>query len=149
MELQRERPPAYNHHASNSLNGLSGLNLPDVPSHDPASIRRASTITLPDIKSLGLPESTRALPPLMGTHTQSWAQHNFPSVPNHVPRQSVEQASSPMDLDRDTVMSYDGSQGRAQSVMSIEDAETRMAAEALSGLKNLGKAGIFTVEWYS
>lgn len=137
MDLQRERPPSYAHDET--------LNLPSVPTHEllppPTS---SSALQLPALQSLGLPESHSTL-----SHTQShfstedrgakWHHGTlpvsaFPSVPSGALRASVElPLASPT-----TEVGSDEHGDRAQSVMSMDDPDTRAAAEALSGLRNPG-----------
>ncbi|KAF2402852.1 Opi1-domain-containing protein [Trichodelitschia bisporula] len=128
MELQQDRPPAYSHDDS--------LTLPSVPHHDtPTSPPPPLNFSLPDLKSLGLPDSTRTTfapprPPHWNAPS-TLSTSSFPSVPNTTPGE----ITSPKDSE--SVASYDERRGRAPSVMSLDDADTRMAAEALRGLRNL------------
>lgn len=130
MELQRDHPPAYTHSSAD-------LKLPSVPSHDVPVGQTSHHISLPDLRSLGLPESRNS--------TESWSHYRqngqlnpsaFPSVPTAPPRGAVEQSlGSPMATE--SVLSSSDDRGmRAPSVMSMDDPDTRMAVEALSGLKN-------------
>lgn len=137
MDLQNERPPSYAHDAT--------LILPSVPTHEllpPPT--NASALHLPALQSLGLPESQSAF-----SHPQShssaeirgakWQNGTlpvsaFPSVPSGALRASVElPLASPI-----TEVGSDEHGNRAQSVMSMDDPDTRAAAEALSGLRNPG-----------
>ena len=125
QEQPRQQPPAYAQHEPSSLN------LPSVPTH-----------TLPSLRSLDLPDalpsrtsveispkntSTQwgALPPLSSA--------TFPRVPDG-------ELGSPMamDLDRASVISGE-ERRREMSVVSMDDPDVRLAAEALSGLGNPGK----------
>jgi hypothetical protein len=129
MEQQQyhEKPPAYSHTDPDTIV------LPSAPQHDPQA-----PIQLPDIKSLNLPEANRFLAN-GAQHTPQWqlppAHSVFSPSRSDFPRPSIEVASP---IDTASVMSYDGNAVRAGSVMSIDDPETRMAAEALSALGNLG-----------
>ena len=125
QQLERERPPAYTSHDPDTLH------LPSVPQHDPHL-----SLQLPDIKSLGLPSSTQFLAN-GAQHTSQWqsppSQHVF-----HTPVRSefairTSEGASPAA----SVMSHE-SGNKSQSVATADDAETRMAAEALSALGNLG-----------
>lgn len=122
-----ERPPAYSHTDPDTIV------LPPAPQHDPQA-----PIQLPDIKSLNLPEANRFLAN-GAQHTSQWqlppAHSVFSPSRSDFPRPSVEVASP---VDTASVVSYDGNAVRAGSVMSMDDPETRMAAEALSALGNLG-----------
>jgi hypothetical protein len=137
MDLQRERPPSYAHDDT--------LNLPSVPTHElPPPPTHSSALNLPALQSLGLPESQS---PFSHSQVQPSAEKRgakwqngplpisaFPSVPAGALRASVEMPLfSPT-----TEVGSDEHGNRAQSVMSMDDAETRMAAEALSGLRNPG-----------
>ncbi|QDS69101.1 hypothetical protein FKW77_010212 [Venturia effusa] len=135
MDLQRERPPSY---ASDER-----LNLPSVPTHGlPSPPTNSSALHLPALQSLGLPNSqpTFSHPqsqPSAESCGEKW-QHGtlsvsaFPSVPSGALRASVElPLASPT-----TEVGSDEHGNRAQSVMSMDDPDTRAAAEALSGLRN-------------
>ena len=115
------------------------LVLPSVPQHDPASRPAASGLSLPAIKSLGLPDVYTAKSSTNG-HTQYWKPlqaNSLPSVPTTAPQSSIETIGSPMETE--SVTSFEGYNGhRNGSIISIDDPEARMAAEALSGLRNLG-----------
>lgn len=137
MEVQRERPPAYGQEPDT-------LNLPSVPTHDLSPPTTHAALHLPELRSLGLPDLH-----LNQSQSQTSAEKRsakwqkgllpvtaFPSVPSGALRQSVEMPLySPKS---DIGMSLDEHVNRAQSVMSMDDAETRAAAEALSGLRNPG-----------
>ncbi|KIW07442.1 uncharacterized protein PV09_02282 [Verruconis gallopava] len=129
MEFERERPPAYAHVPSD-------LKLPSVPNHDIPSNGSPSLINLPDLRSLGLPEARHS-----NEHWPHYRQNGqlnpnaFPSVPSAPPRASVDPPlGSPMATE--SILSSDDRAARAPSVMSMDDPDTRMAVEALSGLKN-------------
>jgi hypothetical protein len=139
MELQRERPPAYD---------TAPLTLPDAPTNDLSSPPLApSEIKLPELRSLNLPPSqpSHTYTTSGDYRTQQWQNGSlssavFPSVPTTLPRASIEPAlGSP--LATESTMSMDGN--KTPSVVSMDDPETRMAAEALSGLRNLGMSLLF------
>lgn len=128
MELQNERPPAYN-----DSHRPEELRLPSVPQHD----LQATRPTLPDLKTVlsggymdhvqpirgmsgGLPRIVPASGDADGTRTSAEYAVVSPS-----------EAGSVMSLGQDRV-------GRGTSVVSMEDPDVRMAAEALSGLGNPG-----------
>ncbi|KAJ9640015.1 transcriptional regulator opi1 [Coniosporium tulheliwenetii] len=137
MSLQQERPPAYSHDPES-------LQLPSVPQLAPPRGNATQSIHLPDLRSLGLPESTAhtsnhsyngpTLPSTVDWRNSPALHHNdFPRVPSAAPRSSTEMdISSP----RESIMSVDELGNRAPSVVSIEDPDVRIAAEALSGLGN-------------
>lgn len=137
MDLQRERPPSYAHDET--------LNLPSVPTHDlPPPPTNSSALHLPALQSLGLPESQstfshpqpQSLAEIRGAkwHNGTLPVSAFPSVPSGALRASVEQ---PL-LSPSTEVGSEEHGNRAQSVMSMDDPDTRAAAEALSGLRNPG-----------
>lgn len=144
MQAQQERPPAYlvNH-------DTHSLVLPMVPTHDISSRQshgQNSHIVLPDLKSLGLPTGRpSAINPAQ--------PYSSPPQWNSIPPQSTYLHSAatsprsfgsvmlppPSPMEVDTIMS-DGRPYRSMSIISFEDAETREAAETLSGLRNTGKS---------
>jgi len=124
-QLERERPPAYTSHDPDTLH------LPSVPQHDPHL-----ALQLPDIKSLGLPSSTQFLAN-GAQHTAQWqnppAQHVF-----HTPaRSEFPTRTSEVTSPAVSVVSHE-SGNKPQITPTVDDAETRMAAEALSALGQLG-----------
>jgi len=138
QQQQHERPPAYSHTDPDTIV------LPSAPQHDPQA-----PIQLPDIKSLNLPEANRFLAN-GAQHTSQWqlppAHSVFSPSRSDFPRPSVEIASP---MDTASVVSYDGNAVRAGSVMSMDDPETRMAAEALSALGNLGTPAHLLPHFYN
>jgi hypothetical protein len=151
MELQQERPPSYPHDDT--------LNLPSVPTHELAPpATHSSALHLPALQSLGLPESQPTFTqfqPSAEKRGAKWQNGSlpvsaFPSTPSGALRASVE---TPL-YSPTTEAGSDEHGNRAQSVVSMDDAETRMAAEALSGLRNPGMSVQFfhlcdTVSWRS
>ena len=148
MELQRE-PPAYQSHDPTELL------LPSVPQSD-ISIPQspASDITLPDLRSVlgDLPTKTvhpKAL--ISAVNSQQLQNYHDALLPNgnrtasrpdlsprsRVPRSSIESLVSPSDTA--SVMSFEEQSQRSTSV-SLEDPDVRLAAEALSGLGQSGRA---------
>jgi hypothetical protein len=126
--LRHEHPPAYVDHDPDSLV------LPSVPVH---SVPPLSTpVSLPDLKSLKLPTGRPA--PLNLQPQPQWPY----ATPNH--RQPIQSAGLPSSLpppspmETESIMS-EGGRFRAPSIMSLDDPETREAAETLSGLRNMGK----------
>jgi transcriptional repressor OPI1 len=135
--LRHDRPPEYTAHDPDSLV------LPSVPTHD----FRASAsppVSLPDIKSLGLPAGHRP-PPLqhIPPPPQQWpaqsSSSSLRSLPPPTPNYATTTFGAPLPspMETDSVMS-DGRM-RAPSIISIDDPETREAAETLSVLRNIGK----------
>ncbi|KAF2437183.1 Opi1-domain-containing protein [Tothia fuscella] len=133
MELQRETPPAYD---------TAPLTLPDAPKTELSPPPAPSEIKLPDLQSLGLPPSHSSHSYKVSEdlrHHHQWQNGTlsnavFPSVPTALPRASVESTlGSP--LATESIMSMD--RDKTPGVVSMDDPETRMAAEALSGLRNL------------
>jgi hypothetical protein len=150
MSMQQERapPPAYTQHEPESLH------LPSVPTHSLSS--PPANDRLPGIRSLDLPDAS----PRTRTHFQrpsielspkahaeplQWASlpplnaATYPSVPEGVPRSSAErEIGSPMDTASIASAGDDYARRREMSVVSMDDPDVRLAAEALSGLGNLG-----------
>jgi hypothetical protein len=128
--IRQDNPPAYDHHPPESLV------LPSVPNHTlPQS---AAPVSLPDLKSLKLPSSRPAPAPLSLLPQPQW-QYGSPSYrqPLHSAGFPSSTLPPPSPMETDTVMS-DGGRRRAPSIMSLDDPETREAAETLSGLRNMG-----------
>lgn len=123
--IRQDHPPAYDHNPESLI-------LPSVPNH---SLPPHAPITLPDLKSLKLPTG-RPTPPSLQPHPQWQFSH-----PNYRPPiQSAGFPSTlppPSPMETESVMS-EPSRLRAHSIMSLDDPETREAAETLSGLRNMG-----------
>jgi transcriptional repressor OPI1 len=125
--LRQEHPPAYVDHDPDSLV------LPSVPNHAPPP--PSIPVSLPDLKSLKLPTGRPA--PL---NLQPLSQWQY-APPNY--RQPIHSAGLPSSIpppspmETESIMS-DGGRFRAPSIMSLDDPETREAAETLSGLRNMG-----------
>jgi hypothetical protein len=148
MQQERAPPPAYTQHEPESLH------LPSVPTHSLPSA--PSNDRLPGIRSLDLPDAS----PHARTHSQrasielspkshvdplQWGSlpplnsAPFPRVPEGVPRSSAEmEIGSPMDTASIASAGEDYARRREMSVISMDDPDVRLAAEALSGLGNLG-----------
>ncbi|KAF2096217.1 Opi1-domain-containing protein, partial [Rhizodiscina lignyota] len=134
-QQERAPPPSYSSHDPESLE------LPSVPQHEIGSpSSNATSVTLPHLKSLGLPEHNSytpsppewpdaSAPSFYGGYNFSTA---FPPAPHTAPRSDAG-IGSPMEVS--SVMSLDEQNHRASSV-SMDDPDVRMAAEALSGLGN-------------
>ncbi|KAF2269442.1 clock-controlled protein-like protein 8 [Lojkania enalia] len=148
MDMQQERPPAYTQHEPESLH------LPSVPTHAPTTHDKSSD-RLPGIRSLDLPDATAARPHAshpsieLSPRSQSQAEHaqwgslpplssaTFPRVPEGMPRSSTEiEIGSPMDTASVVSAVDDSGRPREMSVLSVDDPDVRLAAEALSGLGN-------------
>ena len=138
MELQRATPPSYVSH------NPADLNLPSVPQTAISQPHVQGEITLPDLRTvlspefqqeslqsdrsatLGSPSSVRSLPRIDPGHTYG-----------NEARQSVESAMfSPSEVG--SAMSIEERGVRSTSVVSMDDPDVRIAAEALSGLGNPG-----------
>jgi hypothetical protein len=150
MNMQQERapPPAYTQHEPESLH------LPSVPTHSLSS--PPANDRLPGIRSLDLPDasprtrthfqrSSIELSPKAHAEPLQWASlpplnaATYPSVPEGVPRSSAERdIGSPMDTASIASAGDDYARRREMSVVSMDDPDVRLAAEALSGLGNLG-----------
>jgi hypothetical protein len=142
MELQQERPPSYD-----------PLTLPSPPNNDLTTTPTPSNINLPDLRSLGLPLSQSSH---LYRSSQDWKNgsqnasafaNSFPAVPTNPPRASAEPSlGSPVATE--SVMSIEERGNKTPSVVSMDDPETRMAAEALSGLRNLGEFALLHSHMY-
>ncbi|KAF2153217.1 Opi1-domain-containing protein [Myriangium duriaei CBS 260.36] len=147
MEFARERPPEY------VSTNPDELRLPSVPQHEVGTVPHPAELTLPGFKSLvaGLPERpTSAI--AYDSNNQSYALRadhlaklqsqayprtspGFDSTFGGQYRNSTETAlMSPTETG--SVMSVDDHMRRSTSVVSLEDPDVRLAAEALSGLGN-------------
>ncbi|KAF2203931.1 Opi1-domain-containing protein [Delitschia confertaspora ATCC 74209] len=135
MQQELPPPPAYTQHDPDSLH------LPSVPTTLPLHPTATDNTErhLPGIKSLDLPDALsprgeEARATALESHNESvqWGyslplplNHSaFPKVPTGVPR-----GGSPMDIGPEKY-------ARASSVLSMDDPDVRLAAEALSGLGN-------------
>lgn len=151
MELQREQPPAYRSHDPEDLK------LPSVPQNEPFQSHAHSDITLPDLQTA----LSRPLPPKTvhpnklldetfqnnkAVESQQLGQQYTSTAPPRIDasprmnvgaRPSLEAVVSPSDTG--SVMSIDEPLRRSASIVSIEDPDVRLAAEALSGLGNPGE----------
>lgn len=150
MSMQQEHPPppAYTQHEPESLN------LPSVPTH--ALPGTQNNDRLPGIRALDLPDATASArthnshpsieisPRTQLDHSQ-WgslpplSSATFPRVPEGMPRTSNEvDVGSPMDTTSVMSAQDDAARRREMSVVSVDDPDVRLAAEALSGLGNPG-----------
>jgi hypothetical protein len=148
MQQQEHLPPAYEYlqHETQSLN------LPAVPTHAPSSAPNKDR--LPGIRSLALPDASprnQHARLSMELSPRSQAQWGVLPLPNGatlprahdtgVPRHSndVMDVGSPMDtgsVASVTSPREDSGSRRETSVLSVDDPDVRLAAEALSGLGN-------------
>lgn len=126
-QQQRPPPPAYAQHEPESFH------LPSVPTHLPQTA--LSNGRLPGIKSLDLPDATRAARHTPHNSIELPALHSatFPRVPDGFPR-LPEDIGSPMDTA--SVWSAQDEKARRETSVSMDDPDVRLAAEALSGLGN-------------
>jgi hypothetical protein len=140
MQAQQERPPAYVVDSD-----PRSLVLPSVPTHDPSHQQQNGHIVLPDLKSLGLPTGRPSAiisnQPYQ-THSQ-WGSVQPSTYPHSaaVSPRSYGSAMLPPPSPMESEMTIsDGRKYRSLSIMSLDDPETREAAETLSGLRNMGKS---------
>jgi len=120
---QQTQPPAYAQHDPQTLN------LPSVPTH-----------TLPSLRSLDLPDAhaSRASIELSPKAVNAqWLPPPLHSAP--FSRVADSDVGSPMEVDRCSVISGEDRR-RETSVLSVDDPDVRLAAEALSGLGNPGQS---------
>lgn len=125
---------------------------PAVPQHAPAQPAPApapvasSDITLPDLKTVLSPDFERRR-----CSPQSSARPGSPTSVRSLPRidpgyHSMQERGTDVTmaspLESGSVMSVDDQGLRSTSVVSMEDPDVRIAAEALSGLGNPGEHGI-------
>lgn len=127
MSLQQaEKPPPYS-------SDVKSTSLPSVPTTEPTTLQNANTAPMASSKSVPSQVSSSGLanPDRDGSRPGIILQPvNLPAAPHHEPRQ----ASSPQDIEM-SIGQNDQTRGVGEA---DEDANDRMAAEALCGL---GKAG--------
>ncbi|KAF2702835.1 Opi1-domain-containing protein [Pleomassaria siparia CBS 279.74] len=151
MDMQRERPPppAYTQH------GPDSLQLPSVPTHVPSAAPPSAADRLPGIRSLDLPDasarhlhlsspadlqlSPKSHEPMQWTSLPPLVNPQFPRVADHIAARSSADMDigSPMDTASIVSAADDHARRREMSVLSVDDPDVRLAAEALSGLGNL------------
>lgn len=130
MEALQDRPPSVLSRSPESVE------WPTVPRHE---IRSPSDVRLPDLKTVLSPEFEHMSAPRHSAHPQS--PQSVRSLPRIDPgRNSLGERGTDVSMaspvDTSSVMSMDDRNGRATSVVSMEDPDVRDAAEALSGLGN-------------
>ena len=139
---QRSRSPAQQH----TSHDPTELAFPQVPQHDLTNHKQACDITLPDLRTVLSPQfeasaqasaeaafasrcspmSSRSLPPIDIGNNAGYVNGT---------RRSMDVAmASPSEAG-----SYEERGRRTKSIVSMEDPDVRLAAEALSGLGNPGK----------
>jgi hypothetical protein len=139
---QRSREPGQEH----TSHDPTELAFPQVPRHELNGYKYAGDITLPDLRTVLSPEfeanaqeaaftsrcspmSTRSLPPIdIG---------NNAGYMNGTRRSTDMTMASPSEAG--SIRSEEDRGRRARSIVSMEDPDVRLAAEALSGLGNPGK----------
>lgn len=150
QQEQRAPPPAYTQHEPESLH------LPSVPTHA-LPVAAQNNDRLPGIRSLDLPDASPARIAAINSNTRhdieispkstgdamQWtslpplSSATFPRVPEGLPRGSLEMdIGSPMDTASVASVQDDAARRREMSVLSVDDPDVRLAAEALSGLGN-------------
>lgn len=128
---------------------FSKLTFPRVPRHELNNHKHAGDITLPDLRTVLSPQfeasaqasaeaafasrcspmSATSLPPIDIGHNAGYLNG---------PRRSMDMAmASPSEAG--SIRSEEERGRRAKSIVSMEDPDVRLAAEALSGLGNPGK----------
>ena len=152
MELASEQPPAYVSHNPDDLK------LPSVPQQDLAHSHAPSEVTLPDLKSVlgDLPTKTTLsdrTPSITAYQYTPPIQQNSRNPRRDTARTLPKLDASPRTIgnptlsmdstirspsDTASIMSFEGQPRRSTSVVSLEDPDVRLAAEALSGLGNPG-----------
>jgi hypothetical protein len=155
MNVQQEHPPAY-------ANEPDQLQLPSVPQHDFPSNSTSHTRQhhLPGIQALHLPPTNLArtytannghvvvdvtknasIDPLQWPYIHPLAHTTFPQVPTTAPRTAADESiGSPMDDVQSMPSVEDLHNHKSASVISMDDPDVRLAAEALSGLGNPGQS---------
>lgn len=142
---QRSRSPTQQHISHDPTE----LAFPQVPQHDLTTHKQACDITLPDLRTVLSPQfeasaqasaeaafasrcspmSARSLPPIDVGNNAGYVNGT---------RRSIDLAmASPSEAG--SLRSDEERGRRAKSVVSMEDPDVRLAAEALSGLGNPGK----------
>ena len=117
-------PPPY------SRSDDDHLTLPSLPAHPTPN----AAVNLPDLRSLKLPVSSQStlLPPPQQPPAQQWQSYQRPTyAPPYGGAVSLP-PPGPMEIDEPARI-------RAPSIVSLDDPETREAAETLSGLRNMGE----------
>jgi len=137
MELSCEQPPAYVSHDPDELK------LPSVPRQNIRPAPQKSDITLPNLQTVlaGLPQRPDVPPTTSssqygGTHTRQ-SDSGTSGVQGTFRPSNGSVIISPSDTA--SVVSLDEPSQRSTSVVSLEDPDVRLAAEALSGLGNPGE----------
>lgn len=145
MELQREHPPAYHSHDPDSLK------LPSVPSHDFAnpSSHTQNDIRLPNLQTVLSPDFQRAESPVQEGTRSPLSVRSLPRMDpgdsNNDTRKSLDGVLvSPSENGSRVSMEERGL--RSASVLSMDDPDVRLAAEALSGLGNPRESALSHVE---
>lgn len=137
--MQQERsaqPPAYTQHDPSSLN------LPSVPTHTLPSLR---SLDLPDASPGPATHSSRASIELSPKTTSTQWGPLPPLSSATFPRVPEGDVGSPMDTA--SVVSGVEERRREMSVLSVDDPDVRLAAEALSGLGNPGAYKLVLYPW--
>jgi len=143
MELSREQPPSYVAHDPEELK------LPSVPQQVIRSAPAPSDLTLPDLRTVlaNLPDDSSVAASRIPTEQQVFRGERHGRRPEHrtLPmsnsnpyRPSAVEPAIISPSDTASVMSLDEPGRRSTSVVSLEDPDVRLAAEALSGLGNPG-----------
>lgn len=124
--MPREQPPSYSQsHDPNSLN------LPSVPINNPTSIRHERT--LPPLPVIPLEQRVRQEDqPFVWPSSNPLTAYYQPGPSQLSPKSRPTHVDSPSMMDVDTP---DSRGRRGGSVLSIDDPDVRLAAEALGDLR--------------
>jgi hypothetical protein len=144
-----EHPPSYSHSRSSSNNGHSNHNTIQLPPLSSQNLPRPSLdATSRPTSSMQLEPPARPVEPDANAYSQPqptvWPSTNpFVAYYQHpqLTAQPASQHASPRGVDSPSSYSGDGGAGRGGSVLSFDDPDVRLAAEALGDLR----AGKFPV----
>ena len=141
MEIQRVSPPAYTSHSP------ADLHFPSVPQTALSRPQVQAELTLPDLRTVLSPEFEEAsrLAEVQARETPGSpaSAQGLPRIdPGHAytngVRSSMESAVLSPSETGSTMSIDDRGERRSTSVLSMDDPDVRIAAEALSGLGNPG-----------
>lgn len=142
MELSREQPPAYVSH------NPEDLKLPSVPQQDLKPAHAKVDLTLPNLQSVlaNLPEQ----PSDVRQHSYGLHHASRSDINSQASDRTYTRTNGPFRPSQETaiispsdtmsIASADGINASSTSVVSLEDPDVRLAAEALSGLGNPGRS---------
>lgn len=137
MELSQERPPSDVVRSPNTT-----TTWPSVPQHTPEKTPAQADITLPGLKTVLSPEferrpSTQGSPLVHGSPNSTRSLPRIdPGYANITDTRRVGDATMASPLGTASAVSFEDRGVRSTSVVSMDDPDVRIAAEALSGLGN-------------